>query len=169
MAWNYISVVATFALLGFQAGALTRLLPRLDLAPRTLALRLQLVVAGAQLGNGLLGEQLLQGPLLNILSLVLLELCDEGDGALKDGTLVLFTAGDNLGQLIDSFVDGLTTTAFDWQKLAYGPQRASERRDLRYLPCGCPCAPCAIPRTPRLACCLNRDHRQIDQRWRCPC
>lgn len=74
----------SIVLLRRQASALTRLLPRLDLAPRTLALGLELVVAGAQLGDGLLGQQLLQRPLLDVLVLVLLELGDELDGALQD-------------------------------------------------------------------------------------
>jgi hypothetical protein len=82
--------------LGGQSSALTGLLPRLDFTPRSLTLGLQLVVASTELRNRLLSQKLLKCPLLNVLRLVLLELCDEGNRTLKDGALVLFASRDNL-------------------------------------------------------------------------
>jgi len=90
-------LVSAIFLLGVKTGALARLLPCLDLAPRTFAFCLQLIIAGTELSDSLFGEELLQGPLLDVLGLVLLELCDEGYGALEDRPLVLFASRNNLG------------------------------------------------------------------------
>lgn len=97
-----------------QPRTLARLLPGLNLSPCALTLRLQLIITRAQLCDSLLSEQLLQRPLLDVLILVLLELGDELDGALEDRALVLLAAGDNLGELVDAFVDGLASSALDY-------------------------------------------------------
>lgn len=101
-------------LLRVQSSTLTSLLPRLNLAPRTLALRLQFIIASAELCNSLLGKKLLKRPLLDVLVLILFELSDELDGALEDGTLVLLAAWDDLGELVDTFVDGFASSALNW-------------------------------------------------------
>lgn len=101
-------------LLRVQSSTLARLLPRLNLAPRTFALRLQLIIARAELCNSLLSKKFLQSPLLDILVLVLLELSDELHGALEDGTLVLLAAWDDLGELVDAFVDGFASSALNY-------------------------------------------------------
>jgi len=72
-----------------------------------------LVNARAKLVDGLFGKKLLKCPLLDVLRLILLELGNELDGTLKDGPLVLLTAGDDLGKFVDTFVDGFATTALD--------------------------------------------------------
>ena len=96
VAFLVVSTQAIF-LLGSQTSTLTSLLPSLNLAPSSLALCLQFIIAGAELGNGLLGEQLLERPLFDVLGLILLQLCDELDGALEDRPFVLLTSWDNLG------------------------------------------------------------------------
>lgn len=93
---------------------LASLLPGLDLAPSPLALSLQFIIRSTEFSNCLLCEKLLQGPFLNILRLVFLELGDELDGALEDGAFVLLATWDNLGQLINPFVDGLSAAALNW-------------------------------------------------------
>jgi hypothetical protein len=45
----------------------------------------------------LLGEELLKGPLLNVLGFVLLELGDELNSALQNRSLILLAAGNDLG------------------------------------------------------------------------
>ena len=79
-----------------------------------LHLCLEFVAAGAQLSDSLLREKLLQGPFFDILLLVLLQLCDELDGALEDGSLVLLAARDDLGEFIDAFVDSLATSTLNY-------------------------------------------------------
>ena len=81
---NFLAVSRTLILLGVQASALAGLLPRLNLAPRPFTFSLELVIARTEFSNGLLGQELLQRPLLNVLGLVLLELSDELNGALQD-------------------------------------------------------------------------------------
>ena len=78
-----------------------------------MTLRLKLITTRAKLGDCLLREEFFESPLFDVLSLVLLELRDELDCAGKDTTLVLFAAWDDLGELVDAFVDGLTSSAFD--------------------------------------------------------
>ncbi len=87
----------TIILLRGQTSTLASLLPGLDFSPCSLTLGLQLVIAGTEFGNSLLSEELLEGPLLDVLRLVLLELGDELNGALQNRTLVLLTTGDDLG------------------------------------------------------------------------
>jgi hypothetical protein len=91
------------------AGALVDL----TLVPRPLAFVLELLATCAQLCDGLLRQQLLEGPLLDVLLLVLLQLSDELYGPLEDRPLVLFAAWYDLGQFVDAFVDGLAAAAFD--------------------------------------------------------
>jgi hypothetical protein len=84
-------------LLRGQTSTLASLLPRLDFSPCSLTLGLQLVITGTEFCDGLLSEELLEGPLLDILSFVLLELGDELNGTLQNRSLVLLTTGDDLG------------------------------------------------------------------------
>jgi len=72
------SLVAV-VLLGIQACTLASFLPGLNLTPGPFILCLQLVITSTKLSDGLFREELLQGPLLDILSLVFLELSDEGN------------------------------------------------------------------------------------------
>jgi len=61
----------------------------------------------------LFSEQLLKCPFLDVLRLVLLELCDELNRALEDGAFILLAPRDNLGELIDALVDGFAAAALD--------------------------------------------------------
>jgi hypothetical protein len=88
-------------------------LPQLTLGPGALAFVLKFVAAGAELGNGLLGQKLLQSPLLDVLRLVFLELCDELHGAGENAALVLLATRYDLGDFVDSFVDGFAAAALD--------------------------------------------------------
>lgn len=90
-------IALVLELLRYNAGVLAGLLPYFGFGPGALAFCLELVTASTELCDGLLRQKLLQRPLLDVLRLVLLELCDKLNGALKDGALVLFTTGDNLG------------------------------------------------------------------------
>lgn len=105
--------IVFFINIDIDPGLQRSLLPALALRPRTLAFRLQLVAARAQLGNSLLREQFLQRPLFDILALVLLELRDESDGTAEDAAFVLLAAWDDFGELVDAFVDGFAPAAFD--------------------------------------------------------
>ena len=96
-----------------QAGILSETLPDLELSIQSAVLVLKLVVRLAELRNGLLRKKLLQSPFLDVLSLVLFELRDEGDGPLENGPLVLLAVRDDLGKLIDALVDGFSTAALD--------------------------------------------------------
>jgi hypothetical protein len=109
--------LALFDLIWQDASVLAGALVDLALVPSSLALGLELVAASTQLCNGLFSKEFLQRPLLDILLLVLLQLCDELDGALQDGALVFLAAWNNLGQLVDALVDSLSPTAFDWNML----------------------------------------------------
>lgn len=105
-----------------QASVLCSLLPRLQLAEEAVALLLELVVGGTELGNSLLSQELLQGPFLNVLLLIVLELGDELDGTLEDGTFVLLAAGDDLGEFVNSLVDGLPPAALNYKTKCVSPQ-----------------------------------------------
>jgi hypothetical protein len=87
------------------------------LIPGSLALSLELVTASTEFSDSLLRQQLLERPFLDILLLVLFELCDELDGALQNRAFVLFTPRNNLCQLVDAFVDGFASAAFNYVKL----------------------------------------------------
>lgn len=88
-------------------------LPRLQLAVQPLALGLELVIGLAELCYSLLRKQFFQRPLLNVLLLVLLELRDEVDGALEDGSLVLLASRYYLGELVDALIDVFSTASFN--------------------------------------------------------
>src|SRR4051794_29338710 len=88
-----------------QTGILSKTLPDLELSIQPAVLVLKLVVRLAELRNSLLRKQLLQSPLLDVLSLVLLELRDEGNSPLENGPLVLLAVGHDLGKLIDALID----------------------------------------------------------------
>ncbi len=87
----------TVFLLRRQTSTLASLLPGLNLSPCTLTFSLQLVIASTKLSNGLFSQELLEGPFLDVLGLVLLELCDKLNGTLQDRALVLFASMNNLG------------------------------------------------------------------------
>jgi hypothetical protein len=110
--------LALFNLVWQDPSVLASALVDLALIPGSLALGLELVATSTQFCDGLLSEELLQCPLLDILLLVLFQLGDKLDGALQNGTLVLFTSWHNLGQLVDALVNSLSPTAFNWDMLA---------------------------------------------------
>jgi hypothetical protein len=91
----------------------TGLFVQLSLVPCPLIVALEPVTACAQFVDCLIKQKLLKCPFLNILALVVLELSDILDGALEDGAFILLAAGNNLLELVDAFVDGLTTTALN--------------------------------------------------------
>ena len=62
----------------------------------------------------MLGEKLFQRPLLDVLGLVVFELCDELDSAGENAAFVLLAAWHDLGDFVDAFVDGLAAATFDW-------------------------------------------------------
>lgn len=101
---------------GRHARFLRGLLPLLALGPGALALVLELVAAGAELGDGLLGEQLLQRPLLDVLRFVFFELRDELHRAREDAAFVLLAAGDDFGEFVDAFVDRFAAAALDCER-----------------------------------------------------
>lgn len=79
-----------------KAIVLGDLLPGFQLAVDAVDLLLELVVGGAELRDGLLGEKLLQCPLLDRLLFVLLELGNVADSICQDRTLVLLAPRNNL-------------------------------------------------------------------------
>lgn len=89
------------------------LLPRLGFSPSTLTFLLELLVPLAQILDSLLSEQLFKRPFLNVLRLVLLELLNVLNRTLEDRALVLLAAGDNLGELVDPLVYGLSASPLD--------------------------------------------------------
>jgi hypothetical protein len=106
-------VFPLFDLVRHDASVLTGALVYLTFIPMPLHLCLEFVTAGTQLSDSLLREKLLQGPFFDILLLVLFQLCDELDGALEDGSLILLAARDDLGEFIDAFVDSLATSTLN--------------------------------------------------------
>jgi hypothetical protein len=58
----------------FEASILCHAFPRLELSVKALAFALQLIVGSTELGDSLLSQELLEGPFLDILLFVLLEL-----------------------------------------------------------------------------------------------
>jgi hypothetical protein len=95
----------------------TGLFVQLFLIPRSLVIALKPVTASAEFVDCLVKEKLLQCPLLNVLTLVILKLSDILDGALEDGAFVLFAARNNLLEFIDAFIDSLATAALNWVKI----------------------------------------------------
>lgn len=94
-------------------GFLRRFLPLLALCPSSLTFSLELIATGAELGNSLFREQFLESPLLDVLSLVLLELGDELHSSSEYAALVLLTARNDLCELIDTLIDGFSAAALD--------------------------------------------------------
>lgn len=76
-------------------------------------LSLELLVRDTELSDSLLSEELFEGPLLNVGSLVGLESLDELHSLLKDRTLVLLTARNDLRQLINTLIDGFAAASFN--------------------------------------------------------
>lgn len=64
-------VFSLLDLIRYDASILAGTLVDLGFVPCPLALCLEFVTAGAELSNGLLGQKLLQSPLLNVLLLIL--------------------------------------------------------------------------------------------------
>lgn len=129
---------------------LRNLLPGLELAVNAIGLLLELVDRRAELGDGLLGKKLLQRPFLDRLLLVFLELGDVANRVCQDGALVLLTPRNNLGQLIDSLIDGLAASTLNYLLSASMPFVIQHMLDT-CLPCGCLFAFCATPQSQRLA------------------
>lgn len=100
-------------LLGHDAGVFTRALVNLDLAPGGLGFGLHALGRGAQLGDGLVEQQLLESPLLDVGLFVVFELADVLHRARKDGALVLLAVWYNLSELIDAFIDGFSAPPFN--------------------------------------------------------
>jgi hypothetical protein len=107
-------VCTRFFLLRGQTCTLAGLFPCLNFTPRSLALGLELIIARAELCNGLLCEKLLQCPLLDVLGLVLLKLSNKRNGSLQNRALVFLTPRNNLGQFVDTLVDGFSSAAFNY-------------------------------------------------------
>lgn len=97
-------------------------LPRLKLSVCPVTFVLELVVGRTKLCDGLLGEELLQRPLLDGSLLLLPELRDIADRVLQNGAFILLTSRNDLSQLIDAFIDGLTTATLDCPLLAATPK-----------------------------------------------
>ena len=74
---------------------------------------LQTFTGRAEFGDGLVEQELLKSPLLDVLLFIFSQLTNILDGALKDRTLVLLTSRNNLGKFIDAFIDSLPTTTLN--------------------------------------------------------
>lgn len=90
-------VLSLLDLIGQDAGILAGAFVYMTLVPGSLTIGLELVTASAEFSDGLLCQQLLECPLLDVLLFILFELCDELDGTLEDGALVLLASGNNFG------------------------------------------------------------------------
>lgn len=110
-----VVVFALFDLIGDNTRIFASALVDCALVPRSLAFGLELVAASAKFGNGLLCEKLLEGPFLDVLLLVLLQLCDELDSTLQNGAFVLLAARYDLCELVNALVDGLAATTLDYR------------------------------------------------------
>lgn len=122
-----------------QTSLLCNALPRLQFSVQPLALLLKLVVGCTKLCYGLLREQLFQRPLFNVLLLVLFELGDETNSPLQNRSFVFLAARDNLGQLVNAFVDSLAASALHCIRVnvLYFFRRS---RGISYLLCDYPSA-----------------------------
>lgn len=128
---------------GLQTSLLCNALPRLQFSVQPLTLLLKLVVGCTKLCYGLLREQLFQRPLFNVLLLVLFELGDETNSPLQNRSFVLLAARDNLGQLVNAFVDSLAASALHCIRVNALYLFRRSRRCISYLLCGYPSASCA--------------------------
>lgn len=111
-------VLSLLDFIWYDAGIFAGALVDMRFVPRSLAFALEFVAAGAKLSDGLLSQQLLERPFLYVLLLVFFQLGNELHSTLQDGALVLLAAWNNFGELVDAFVDGLTTATFDCRELA---------------------------------------------------
>jgi len=109
------STTFTLALVLFWYNSMvrTRTLPDIGFLFRLLRLCLQPITARAEFGNGLVQQEFLQRPLLNVLAFVLFELGYVLHRALEDAALVLLAAWYDLRELVDAFVNGFAATAFN--------------------------------------------------------
>jgi hypothetical protein len=89
---------------------------------------LHLFELGLQVTHGLIHEELLQRPLLDISSLILLEVVDVLDGAGEDGTLGLFASSVwyDSTKLIDTLVDVPSSATLDF--FLKGSEQKAQRR-----------------------------------------
>ena len=101
-----------------QSGILGHLLPYCKLFVGPLALLFELIIGSTEFLDSLLRKELLEGPLLNVLCLVFLEMGDEGYCSLQNRPLVLLAAGYDLGELINTLIDRLPPTAFNWSQVS---------------------------------------------------
>lgn len=83
------------------------------LRPRLLHPVLVHFVAVRQLRERLLQHHLLQRLLVHHLVLLVFQVHDVVHRPLEDGAFVLLAAGDDLGELVDAFVDGFAAAALD--------------------------------------------------------
>jgi len=82
-------------------------LPKLLLVPCTVQLPTEVV-------DGLLRDELLERPLVDVLVAVVLQFLDVRNGAREDRAFVLLTARDDLGEFVDAFVYCLAAATFDF-------------------------------------------------------
>lgn len=120
---NLLSIVVTVAgsvctilFRGFDSSALRAPLPRIQILVDLVQFGLESVAGSAEFGNCLFGQKLLQGPFLDVLGLILLELSYELDCTLEDASFVFLTARYDFGKLVDTFVDCFATATFDCEK-----------------------------------------------------
>lgn len=92
------------------AGPLVSLL----LLPGFLIIGLETIARLAELVDSLIKEELLESPFFKICGFSFLELTDVLDCSLQNRALVLFTARNNLGELINAFIDGLSSPPFNY-------------------------------------------------------
>ena len=79
-------------------------------------LGLELGICLANVINGVTGRHVVLFPPLTQALLVFIQLNDVLDRAGQNRALVLVTVGDNARNFIDSLIDCLTTTAFNWKE-----------------------------------------------------
>jgi hypothetical protein len=109
------STTFTLALVLFWYNSMVRTctLPDLGFLFRLLRLCLEPITARAEFGNGLVQQEFLQRPLLNVLTFVILELGNVLHRALEDAAFVLLAARYNLRELVDAFVNCFAAAAFN--------------------------------------------------------
>jgi hypothetical protein len=100
----------------------------------------------------LFGQEFLQSPLLDVLSLVVFELCDELDSTRENAAFVLFAARHNLRDFVDAFVDGFTAATLDCGDVLVLVRCLLATSLKPYLLCGCLCELCATRQIQRWAC-----------------
>lgn len=110
------STAFTFALVLIRDNAVLSActLPDLGLLFGLLRLCLEPITARTEFRNGLVQQEFLQRPLLDVLVFVILELGYVLHRALEDAALVLLTAWYDLRELVDAFVDSFSTATFNF-------------------------------------------------------